>query len=519
MPSALWTKAQALVFGAAVGRAGSEAVTPVLEPVRQRAWSRNKLRVLDLGRLGELAAKGFATPAQLADEAGRSGYDANRLEAVMALAQSYPGLAELDRMSNRDAISDALVDKALSRHGIPAEYQPAVKALFRDLLSPSDVANAVQQGHMPNDGILPDVSAGVEVAGGAVTATAPDGQPPSSVPLTQIDLDPIKEASGAGIDLDRLKVIANLAGLPPGPEALLAMWNRNLIDEESVNAGIREGHMKTKWAGAFKRMRWAVLSGQEYAEARLRDWITDAEMYEGGALTGHTKDQMDLFYRNRGRPATPRQIWLGWARKIVAPDYPDDPANGRLTGLKDHELAIRRSNIRPEYAKLLWDVRFNYVPVFQLNRLVAAKVIDADTAADWAHKNLVAPEVVEKLREFWLKPATTAQKEASAADLLALYDGEKATLAETLAALEALGYPADEAQAKVDVLAARRVTSARNAAISDLHAAFKKGELLVDAVTVALGKLVLDPEAVPLIVAAWQAYKDAFPPPAPAPVV
>ena len=72
--------------------------------MRQRAWSRNKLRVLDLGRLGELAAKGFATPAQLADEAGRSGYDANRLEAVMALAQSYPGLAELDQMSNRQAI-------------------------------------------------------------------------------------------------------------------------------------------------------------------------------------------------------------------------------------------------------------------------------------------------------------------------------------------------------------------------------------------------------------------------------
>jgi predicted nucleotidyltransferase len=148
--------------------------------------------------------------------------------------------------------------------------------------------------------------------------------------------------------------------------------------------------------------------------------------------------------------------------------------------------------------------------------MVAAKVIDADTAAEWAHKNLVAPEVVEKLHAFWLKPATTAQKEASAADLLALYDGEKATRAETLAALEALGYPADEAAAKLDVLDARRVTSARNAAISDLHAAFKKGSLTSAMVAPALAKLVNEPGSATQILAAWQAYKDAFPPPAPA---
>src|SRR5438094_5814699 len=126
MPSALWTKAQALVFGAAVGRAGSEAVTPVLEPVRQRAWLRNRLRVLDLGRLGELAAKGFIAEGDLADEAARNGYERSRLAAVTALAQRYPDLGILDALSNRKLVTPAQIEKALSRHGIPGEYHAAI---------------------------------------------------------------------------------------------------------------------------------------------------------------------------------------------------------------------------------------------------------------------------------------------------------------------------------------------------------------------------------------------------------
>src|SRR5205814_9314227 len=97
----------------------------------------------------------------------------------------------------------------------------------------------------------------------------------------------------------------------------------------------------------------------------------------------------------------------------------------------------------------------------------------------------------------WATAKGAAAKEASASDLLALYDGEKATRAETLTGLEALGYPADEAAAKLATLDARRVTSARNAAISDLHAAFKKGSLTAAMVAPALAKLVNEPGSAP----------------------
>lgn len=398
---AVFSRLQSFIFGGAVARGASDAVTPVLEPVRQHAWQKNKLRVLDPNTAARLVVQAAIDKPEAVEEASRNGYNANRLDALMYLAYSVPSIAEAFAMHRRGQIDDDQLHHVYAKESIEPQYWPHLDVLLAALLSPAEVANAVQQGHVPNDGILPVIGQAVPPAEGAVAPLTPDGHPPSHVPLTQIDLDPSTEAAGAGIGDKRLQVLANLAGLPPGAETVLAMWNRGLIDEETVDAGIREGHMKTKWGHAFKRLRWAVLSGQEYAEARLRDWISDEEMYAGGMLTGHTKSQMDLFYRNRGRPATPRQLWLGWARKVPAPDYPNDPANGRLTGFKDHELAIRRSNIRPEYARLLWDVRFNYPPLFQLNRLVQAGAIDADKAALWASYNLEAPDVIDALRRYW----------------------------------------------------------------------------------------------------------------------
>lgn len=402
MALGIWSRLQSLVFGGAIGAAFSRGMEAVLEPVRQKAWEQNQVRILGPGTLAELAAKGFSKLSDLDNEAARNGYNANRLQALYALAQSYPGLADLDKLSNRELIDPEQVRRVLARHGFGEEWITPLVDLFSDLLSPIEVANAIQQGHLPNDDVLPSPAADAPEPEGYITPTAPDGAPPSTVPLTQIDLDPVKEAAGGGIDLPRLKVLANLSGLPPPQGELRDMLNRGIIDRPTFVAGVREGHTKTKWIQAVERLRWAVIPAREYAEAWLRNWVSEDEAKAGGALTGYTAAQMELLYKNRGRTATPRQIWLAVARGIVAPDYPDEPANGRITSLHDHELAIARSNIRPEYAPLLWAIRFNYPSLFQLGRLVQSGATPPDTAAKWASYNLEAPDVIAELHIYWL---------------------------------------------------------------------------------------------------------------------
>lgn len=454
-----WSRITSFIAGGAVARAGSDAVSPVLEPVRQHAWQKNQLRVLEPGTAARLVAQGFVELDKAEAEAARSGYNANRLTALVHLAQTAPGVAEALTLYRRAEIDQAELHHAFAKAELERSWWPGLEALAATLLSPAEIANAIQQGHVPNQDVLPDPGTVAPPPPGYKQATAPDGDPPTDIPLTQIDLDGVKQAEGAGLDFEQLQVLANLAGLPPGPEALLTMLNRGILTDEAVDSGIREGHMKTKWLQAFKRMRWAVLSPQEAASARLRTWITKAEAEEIGALHGYSPDQMELMFLNRGRPATPRQLWLGWARKVIGP-------RGVLTEYEDHAKAIAISDIRPEYAELLWNIRFNYPPLFQLNRLVQAGAIDADTAALWASYNLEAPEVIDALTVYWKQQHNVTGKEATKAELSDEYEGGYISEAEFRAALANLGYAGAAQEVEVQLGNARRLKKWRESAVT-----------------------------------------------------
>lgn len=383
-----------IIVGVGVGAAASAALEPAIEIPRQEAWKRNPNRLLDVGTLARLYAQGGVALDAVHTAGEREGYSSDKLDALIYLAQTPPGEAELMFLWRLGYIDETTWRAGMVKLGRRPDWIDQQARTFSVPLSAADVAMAIQQGHLPDPGILPGIGAETIFPAGYTEPPSPDGGPPSTVPLTQIDLDPIAMARAYGVNVDQLKVMANLAGLPPGPHDLLQLWNRNEIDEPSVDAGIREGHMKTKWAEAFKRMRWAVLTPQEYASARLRDWITADESYAGGALTGHTKEQMDLMFLNRGRPASPTQMWRGWARGVTGP-------RGVPVAYEDHAKAIAISDIRPEYAEMLWEIRFNYPSLYQLGRIVQSGAITPETAAEWAKYNLYAPAVVEALTGYW----------------------------------------------------------------------------------------------------------------------
>jgi hypothetical protein len=406
MPNLLG-RLQTFLFGAAIGRAASDAVTPVLEPVRQHAWERNQNKVLDPSTAAEAVAKRFITETEGAFDSSRNGLGSNRFGALVRLAQAYPGLADLDKLSNREILQPDQVKAVLARHAIPEEYIGPIMQLFSDLLSPAEVAAAVQQGHLRNPGILPDVSPAVPAVGGQVRADAPDGAEPSTVPLTQLDINPIKEAAGGGIEFERLQVIANLAGLPPGSAELLTMWNRELIDEDSVDAGLREGHLKTKWSQAYKRMRWNVLGAAEYASAHLRGWIDTEAMYKGGKLTGHTKEQMDLLYLNRGRPIAPVQAFTAMAREAPGPVGAGYERGPHPFDEQDFLRALQQSDLRTEYGPTLLALRYAYPPLFQLGRLAQAGAIPEARVRKILKFERYDPVDIELLADFWYRGASS----------------------------------------------------------------------------------------------------------------
>ena len=390
---AIWSRLFGGVFGVGVGIAAADAIEPVLEVAKQDAWQANAFKVLDAATLAQLVAEGKMTPGDAQSEGTRTGYNATRVNSMIQLALKAPGVAETLRMyrlsqipSWPDKIGADDVKHALRKAGIESRWHAPILAQLTLPLEPADLANAVQQGFVPNAGLLP---------------ADPGGTHGITPPVVEVPLDTLGEFEAGGVNEAHARVLAELVGLPPGPMELADLLNRGVITDTAYDDGVREGHTKTKWTSALKQLRWYLLSPTEAAELRLKGWLTKAESDALGLLRGADSTVMEHLFLARGRPATVKETYRAYARGAFLPGF-----EGNVDGAMDR--AVVESDLRPEWEGILKADAPNYPSLFQLNRLVSSGAITGTVAADWARKAGYAPEVVTALEAEWAKPAGSA---------------------------------------------------------------------------------------------------------------
>jgi hypothetical protein len=377
------------IEGGAVGGATAIAVgaglEPTIEPGKQEVWANNAYRVLEANILARLVAQGLVGFDPAAEQAKRTGFDANKFRGLVELAKAGPPVAEALNLRRRDRITAEQFEHALSKAQIEPQYWPALKELVDERLDPAVIALAIVRGIMKDPGFLP---VGPPSAVGKVPAfpTSP--------------LDTTAEAASSGVNLERLFVETAIAGRPMGPEAAASAVFRDILERVDFDRAIAEGDVRNEWANAIFQTARQIPSVADYVNARIRGWISEAEMNAGTARHGMSAEDTHLLYLRTGRPAAPGQMATAAARGI---DGPDGVPMNREQFLK----GIAESDIRPEWGPMLWESRFLYPPLFQLTRLVQGGAIDADTAAEWARKDRYPPEVVTALHSYWTQTGTS----------------------------------------------------------------------------------------------------------------
>jgi hypothetical protein len=402
---AVWNRLQSLVFGSAIGAAGATAIEPQIEPARQRAWSRNKNKILDPGTAAQMVAQAIIALSDAVDEAGRNGYDEVRTEALIQLALRAVPYSEALELWRRGKINEADVDHALAKSQIDARYWMPLKELFYNRLDAPVIALAIVRGIMADPGFLP---VGPPTTEGKIKAfpTSP--------------LDPLVEAKAQGIDRDRLFVETAIAGRPMGPESAAHAVFRSIIEKVDYQRAIAEGDVRNEWAEAIFEAARAIPSATNFVEGRLRGWIDDAAMNAGTARQGMSPDDTHLLFQIHGRPPSWHQIWIGLQRGGTYDGPLDVIAPAFLKGLQE-------SDLRPEWYNLLWHSRYNYPTAFVLRSLAEAgditeaqaheilgfegwePTLAATVAAKWANKTSTAkgnPWIAKAEQHWW----TAAQK-------------------------------------------------------------------------------------------------------------
>lgn len=457
------TIGDAASFG--IGGSISRTIDPVLLKTAQEAWQVSvKAGISKVPGAGELAAgiaSGQITRAAALAYAAQDGYGSSVVDALTKIADEGPGVAAAMELWRRGFIDEAGFRRAAKRDALEAEWIDALVKTKPELLSPAELANAVVQGHRDFD-----------------TAAA--------------------DALRQGVDGRDFQTIVDNTGLPPGPETLLEWLRRGIIDRDGLAQGIREGHTKVKYIDRYLDAQTRVLSAIDYAGLRLRGWITPEESYSGGALTGYSREQMDMLFLNRGRPATTHQVHLGYAR------------GGRYIGegLDEREAfsrAIKNSDIRPEYEDILWAQRYTYPSAFVLRALVSDGTFTAAQGRDILVESGWRPDLAELAATKWGAAKSGGAKDLTAANLRAEYEGLFITRAELVDGLVKLGYSASEGAAYANLGDAARVKSARDHVLKSIHDAYTSHEIQNADAVASMTALGISSEAIGHLIPLWTA--------------
>ena len=339
------------VSGSAAQAIGG-AIRPTLDPLTQElandTWPLHAVVPPDPYYVAAGVAQG-----QVAEDAARhwaeqQGYGSEQMSALIAVANTGPALGQAYAAWRRGQLTDTQFQRALKRQAIEDEWVDALMALKQEPLDPSTIANAVHRGIMRDSTLI--------VREPPTTAGKVEQVPPSSI-------DPVEEAAWNGINHERLRVEVGTTGLPPGLIQMLQLLNRGVVTEADVQRAVSQSNLRNEYMDVVLELRRHLLTPHEYEEAALRGIITQAEADAGAALSGMEKADAELLFQIMGRPLVVHQITTGLARGgTFGGTYGDVP--------EPYRDAIRRSNIRPEYARLAYANRYTLPSAFVLRSLV-----------------------------------------------------------------------------------------------------------------------------------------------------
>ena len=350
-----------LLAAAAVGAAASAALEPAFEVPRQDAWNSNRNRILDPGLLAALVAQGGVDLSDAQQEAHRQGYTDDKLDALVYLAQTVPGIAEALHLWRLGFIDDALMGHVLVKEGLDQRYAAAVlQTKTEELIGLGDIAIAVVRGILPAPSYVP-----------VPVPTQGDKVPR----YPQVNIDPELLAAKIGFSPEALQVMVGRSGLSLAPVMAAQALFRGLIAEDDFLIAIGEGDLRTEWATTVRDTARQILTADQYAELQLRGYIDAPTRRLGTQKHGMADADSDNLYNVLGRAPGIHAVTTGLARGGTYDGQPKTIPSPFLE-------AVERANIRPEWYDVEFANRYSYPSGFQIRAAAQAGELDeAETEA------------------------------------------------------------------------------------------------------------------------------------------
>jgi hypothetical protein len=348
-----------IIVGVGVGAAASAALEPAVEIPKQEAWAANPNRILDAGLIARLVAEGGVDLGFAHDSGRRDGFQSDKMDALVYLAQTVPGAAEALELWRKGFIGPDLFLHALNKAARDPRYSFNGDAYrLKELIGLGDIAAGIVRSALPAPAYVP----------------VPPPTSGTSIPrFPQVNIDPETLAAKLGFPPEMLQIMVARSGLSLAPGLSAQALFRGLINDQDFLLAVAEGDLRTEWADTLRDVSRQILTAGEYLEAELRGWLDPGVGVARTAKHGMSPADAQLRLDTMGRPIAVHQVTTGLARGGTYPSaYADVP--------EPYRKAIQESDIRPEWASLAYHNRYTYPSAFVLRTLAQAGDI-GDTAA------------------------------------------------------------------------------------------------------------------------------------------
>lgn len=375
--------------GFAFGRASAPALSPAIEKIRQEAWETYPDRLPDAGVLAEGVSQGQVDAAEARAWAKKHGFDTTAFDALVAIANIGPGMAQAFNLWRRRQIDEVGFRRALKRLGLESEWIDALWNVRQDVLDPADLARGIHRGLVPDPGLL--------------QGNLPSGV--GNVPAYPVyPIDALREAEAAGLDHDHLGVLVGLQGNPMGAhEAANAVFRKILTPDDYLRA-IAEGNTRNEWAEAIFEQSRQLPTAREFLENALRGYRTLAEALAGAELHGMTPEHATMVYQNQGRPLNVHQITQALARGAKF-----HPEPGEITD--PYRASTVEGPLKPAYYEMNEALKYVVPGVFAIRALTESGVWSEAKAAERLKWAGWYPPDADEVAKAWATPSATTKQD------------------------------------------------------------------------------------------------------------
>jgi hypothetical protein len=414
--------------GFAIGGAASAAFEPPLRELSYELESLVTNRVLSPAELAEAVIRGLYQMDSAAEEAAKTGYNAERFQTLVNLSGNPPGVQELLELWRRGKIDEGDVDRGIKQGRTRTEWLPALKSLRYSHLTPNEAASYAARGLIDDDYAR-------------------------------------HEARIGGLEPERYEILRRAAGNPPGPGETLQLLNRGEFTEAEARAALHDAGIRAEYVDPILGLRNQIPGAQDVVRFALRE-VYDAAIVAKYRMLEGFPEEADADARKAGIDRdTMLKYWAAhWTLPSRTQGY-EMLHRGIITEAELTQL-LRADDVMPGWISNLIDLAYSPLTRVDVRRMYRDGVLNKAEVVR-SYKDLgYNQENATRLAEWVSTQKTITEREFTKAEIVQLYEARTMPKTEAEASLTQLGYDAQEIEYILALADYRRDKARRTKAIN-----------------------------------------------------